>query len=395
MGSNGRSDSVVSGDGRFLYVLTTGFDASAAIPDCSREMTITAFRVETGGSLTPLPGLGGFPPGSQGIIALWPLTPGEAARSVAGVADHLITPPAAPTPVGRPPGRRRGGGPGAVGLVLGAAVSVQFGAAVAALLFPRAGVAGVVTLRLVIAAVVLLALCRPRLHGHDRADWLLIGGFGAALAGMNTLIYQAIERIPLGAAVTLEVLGPLVLSVVAARRAVSWLWALLALAGVILLGRGGVEGLDLVGVGFALGAAAMWAAYILLSARTGHRFPQADGLALAMGVAAVMTLPLGVAVAGATLLNPVTLGLGAAVAALSSVLPYTLEMLALRRMPTATFAILMSLGPAIAAVAGYLILDQTFTTSQSLAIALVITASIGAVHTTPARPTAARNTTNQ
>lgn len=280
-------------------------------------------------------------------------------------------------------------------MVLGGALSVQFGAAVAALLFPRAGVAGVVTLRLVIAAVVLLGVCRPRLRGHDRADWLLIGAFGAALAGMNTLIYEAIERIPLGAAVTLEVFGPLVLSVVAARRAMSWLWALLALSGVLLLGRGGLNDLDLVGVGFALGAAAMWAAYILLSARIGHRFPEADGLALAMTVAAVVTLPLGIATAGAVLLDPVTLGLGVAVAALSSVLPYTLEMLALRRMPTATFAALMSLGPAIAAIAGYLILHQTLTLTQGVAITLVVAASIGAVRSTPAQPTLATDIDGQ
>ncbi|HKN98005.1 MAG TPA: EamA family transporter, partial [Pseudonocardiaceae bacterium] len=124
----------------------------------------------------------------------------------------------------------------AVGFVLGGALSVQFGAAVAALLFPRAGVAGMVTLRLTIAAAVMLLVCRPRLRGHRRADWLLVAGFAVALAGMNTLIYHAIQRIPLGPAVTLEVLGPLTLSVVATRRAASWLWAGLALAGVFLLG---------------------------------------------------------------------------------------------------------------------------------------------------------------
>lgn len=264
-------------------------------------------------------------------------------------------------------------------MVLGAAVSVQFGAAVAALLFPRVGVAGVVTLRLVIAAMVLLVVCRPRLRGYDRGDWLSIIGFGAALAGMNTLIYEAIDRIPLGAAVTLEVLGPLVLSVIAGRWPTSWLWALLALGGVVLLGQGASSGLDMIGVGFALAAAVMWAAYILLSARTGQRFPKADGLALAMTVAAVMTLPLGLAATGTSLLDPATIGLGAAVAALSSVVPYTLEILALRRMPTATFAVLMSLGPAIAAAAGFLALGQSLSLLQILAVGLVVAASGGAV----------------
>lgn len=278
----------------------------------------------------------------------------------------------------------RGGGAGAVGLVLGGALSVQFGAAVAALLFPRAGVSGVVTLRLVIAAAVLLAVCRPRPRGYGRRDWLLIGGFGTALAGMNTLIYEAIDRIPLGAAVTLEVLGPLALSVIAGRRPTRWLWALLALCGVVLLQGGGVHGLDLGGVGFALGASVMWAAYILLSARTGRRFPRADGLALAMTAAAVLTLPLGVATAGSALFDPVTLGLGAAVAGLSSVLPYTLELLALRRMPTSTFAVLVSLGPAIAAVAGLLVLGQSLAAGQVAAIVLVVVASAGAVRTSAA-----------
>ncbi len=265
--------------------------------------------------------------------------------------------------------------------MLSGALSVQFGAAVAALLIPRAGVTGVLTLRLVIAAMALLAGCRPRFRGYSRADWLLMAGFGAVLASMNMLFYAAIERLPLGLAVTLEVLGPLVLSVLAARRAASWLWALLALAGVLLLGRGNLDRLDAAGVCCALGAGTMWAAYILLNARTGRRFRRADGLALAMAVAALLTLPLGVASAGTALLKPVTVGLAAAVALLSSVTPYTLELLALRRMPTATFAVLTSLGPAIAAVAGYLVLRQALTVIEGLAITLVVTASIGAVRT--------------
>ena len=306
------------------------------------------------------------------------------------VTNVLIPAPAAPG--SRPQGRSQ---VGAAGLVLGGALSVQSGAAIAALLFPRAGVAGVVTLRLTIAAAGLLAACRPRLRGHSRGDWLLIAGFGTVLASLNTLFYEAIDRIPLGLAVTLEVLGPLVLSVVAARRAASWLWAVLALGGVLLLGRSSLDHLNLAGVCFALGAGTMWATYILLSARTGRRFPKADGLALAMAVAALVTLPLGVASTGTALLNPLTLGLGAAVAALSSALPYTLELLALRRMPTATFAVLMSLGPAIAAIAGYLILNQALTLTEALAIGLVIAASIGAVRTATARRRPGRSGRNQ
>ncbi|MFD4897409.1 DMT family transporter [Streptomyces sp. NPDC058411] len=278
---------------------------------------------------------------------------------------------------GRPGARRAALGP--VALVVAGGLSVQFGAAVAVLLMPKAGALGVVSLRLAAAALVLLVVCRPKLRGHSRADWGTVLAFGVAMGGMNTLFYQAVDRIPLGAAVTLEVLGPLVLSVVASRRLVNLLWAVLALGGVVLLSGGGFDRLDPVGAVYALSAGAMWAAYIVFSARTGRRFPQADGLALAMVVAAVLSLPLGIMESGSKLLVPSTLGLGAAVALLSSVLPYTLELMALRRLPAPTFAILMSLEPAIAATAGFLLLDQALSTTDALAIALVIGASMGAV----------------
>ncbi|MEU2899143.1 EamA family transporter [Streptomyces sp. NPDC006967] len=301
-------------------------------------------------------------------------TPSATTPSTAPGTGHAP----APTPDGVPRGR---GSLGPVGLVLAGGVSVQFGGALAVTLMPRAGALGVVTLRLLVAAVVLMVLCRPKLRGHSRADWGTVIVFGVAMAAMNGLFYQSVARIPLGPAVTLEVLGPLTLSVLASRRAVNLVWAALALAGVFLLGGGGFSSLDPLGVAFALGAGAMWAAYIVFSARTGRRFPQADGLALAMGVAAVLFLPLGVAESGTKLLDPTILALGAAVAVLSSVLPYTLELLALRRLPASTFAILMSLEPALAAAAGFLILDQALSTTEAAAIALVIAASMGAVRT--------------
>ncbi|MFH8800420.1 EamA family transporter [Streptomyces sp. NPDC017936] len=286
---------------------------------------------------------------------------------------------AAATGTGSAPGRRGSLGP--VGLVLAGGVSVQFGGALAVTLMPRAGALGVVALRLLVAAVVLLVVCRPRLRGHSRADWGTVVVFGVTMAAMNGLFYQAVARIPLGPAVTLEVLGPLALSVLASRRAVNLVWAGLALVGVFLLGGGGFGDLDPAGAAFALGAGAMWAAYIVFSARTGRRFPQADGLALAMAVGALLFLPLGLAESGAKLADPVTLGLGASVALLSSVLPYTLELLALRRLPASTFAILMSLEPAIAATAGFLVLGQALSVMEAAAIALVVAASMGAVRT--------------
>jgi inner membrane transporter RhtA len=268
---------------------------------------------------------------------------------------------------------------GAVGLVVVGLICQEVGASFAVLLFPSVGAIGMVSLRLAFSAIVLLAIARPRLRGHGRNHWLTVIAFGLALALMNALFYEALARVPLGATITIEVLGPLVLSVVMSRRASSWLWAVLAFAGVVILSRGSFGDLDPVGVAFAFGAAAMWAAYILLSARTGARFPRLDGLAIAMTVGAIVTVPFGIATAGPVIFQPGILLLGAAVALLSSTIPYTLELVALRRLPSATFSILMSLSPAIATTAGFLILGQTFTGVAFLAIGLVITASIGAV----------------
>ena len=303
------------------------------------------------------------------------------------IPSTSTTAPVATAPVAAAPRRF-----GPVGLVLAGGISVQFGGALAVTMIPRAGALGVVTLRLLVAAVVLLVVCRPSLRGHSRTDWGTVVVFGVTMAAMNGLFYQSLARIPLGPAVTLEVLGPLALSVLTSRRALNAVWAGLALAGVFLLGGGGFSSLDPVGVAFALGAGAMWATYIVFSARTGRRFPQADGLALAMVVAAVVFLPLGIAESGTKLLNPVTIGLGSGVAVLSSVLPYTLELLALRRLPASTFAILMSLEPAIAATAGFLILHQALSVSEALAIGLVIGASMGAVRTQVGRGKAQRET---
>jgi inner membrane transporter RhtA len=271
-------------------------------------------------------------------------------------------------------------------MVLVSACSVHSGSAVAATLFPRIGAGPVVAIRLVVGAIVLLALCRPALRGRSRHDWLVVATFGVALAGMNTVFYEGIKRVPLGPAVTIEVLGPLVLSVVAARRRSAWLWAGLALAGVVLLGRGGFGRLDPVGVALILVAAVLWASYIVLSSRAGSRFAGAEGLALAMMVAGVLSLPLGIAGAGPALHDRGAVALGCLVALMSSVLPYSLELFALRRLQTATFAVLMSLGPAIAACAGWLILHQALTWTEAAAIVLVIAASIGAVQSATPYP---------
>ncbi|MFK8911187.1 EamA family transporter, partial [Streptomyces sp. YS-3] len=183
-------------------------------------------------------------------------SPQTAAEPTATAAATVSTPEAAG---GLRTARGRGAALAPVALVVSAGISVQFGSAVAVMLMPRAGAAGVVTLRLAAAALVLLVLCRPKLRGYRRADWGTVVAFGAAMAGMNGLFYQAVDRIPLGTAVTLEVLGPLALSVLASRRLVNFVWAGLALAGVALLGSGGGDGfgsMDLAGAAFALGASA-------------------------------------------------------------------------------------------------------------------------------------------
>jgi inner membrane transporter RhtA len=278
---------------------------------------------------------------------------------------------------------------GSASLVVAGLALQEVGASFAVNLFPAVGALGVVSLRLGFSAIILIAVCRPSLRGHDRRSWATVVGFAVALGGMNLLFYEALARIPLGATVTIEVLGPLAVSVITGRRLSGWLWAALAFAGVVLLSQGSFGHLDPIGVLYAFGAAAMWAAYILLSARTGRHFPRFDGLAIAMAIAAVLALPFGVAITGPSLFEPGILLLGAAVALLSSTLPYAFELLALRRLPAATFSILMSLAPAIATIAGLVILGQEFTPVAAVAITLVIVASIGAVRSarqTPAEP---------
>jgi len=273
----------------------------------------------------------------------------------------------------------RGGTSPAILLVIAGLACQEVGASLAVLLFPQVGPLGMVMLRLVFSALVLLLIARPRVRGHSQRDWTSVALFGLVLALMNSLFYLALERLPLGVTVTIEVLGPLVLSIVAAHRASAWLWALLALAGVVALGGGGWDRLDPLGVLFALGAAGSWAFYILASARVGRAFPKLDGLALAMTVGALLSLPFGIVDAGAALLRIEIVALGAAVAVLSSTIPYAFELIALRRLPAAAFAILMSLAPATASLAGFIFLGQHMTWLEIAGIALVIAASIGAV----------------
>ena len=278
------------------------------------------------------------------------------------------------------PAGRAGASPlPAVALVVAGLVCQEVGASIAVLLFPQAGPLGMVLLRLGFSAVILLAVTRPGVRGHSRRDWAAVAVFGVVLATMNGLFYLALERLPLGVTVTIEVLGPLTLSIIAAGRARAFVWAGLALAGVVALAGGGWDRLDGLGVAFALGAAAMWALYILSSARVGAAFAKLDGLAWAMVIGALVAVPFGVVDAGAALLRPDVLALGAAVALLSSTLPYAFELIALRRLAASAFAVLMSLAPAIAALAGFVLLGQHLSWPEAAGIALVIVASVGAI----------------
>ena len=263
-------------------------------------------------------------------------------------------------------------------LVLGAISSVQFGAALAKTLFDEIGAGGTVFVRVLFAALVLALIWRPRVAGLGRREGLLAVLFGLTLAGMNLAFYSALDRIPLGITVTLEFVGPLGVAVVGSRGALDLLWVGLAAAGILLLSDFGTTDLDGLGVALALFAGCLWAAYILLSARVGRVFPGGSGLALAMVVAAVLLCPVGVADAGADLFVPWILAAGAAVAILSSVIPYSLELEALRRIPPGVFGVLMSLEPAVAALAGFVVLGEELVPRELVAILLVVAASAGA-----------------
>ncbi|GLZ32356.1 threonine transporter RhtB [Lentzea sp. NBRC 105346] len=267
-------------------------------------------------------------------------------------------------------------------LVLLGIVTVQVGAAFAKQLFSLVGATGTVTLRLVFAAVVLLLIWRPALR-LDRRTWTVIVAYGVVLGTMNLSFYLALDRIPLGAAVTIEFLGPLSVAVFGSRRWLDGLWVVLAATGVVLLTRVN-GGLVWSGVLFALGAAACWAAYILLAAKLGSKTSDGKGLALAMVFGSLVALPFGVATGGTALLDPVVLVVGLVVALMSSVIPYSLELQALRKMPPRVFGILMSVEPAVAALAGLVVLGERLEPIQWAAIACVVVASIGA--TRSARP---------
>jgi inner membrane transporter RhtA len=273
----------------------------------------------------------------------------------------------------------------AAALALGSIVSVQCGSALATTLFDSVGPRGAVALRSAFGALALLALARgrlPKLRGAGRRDVVL---FGFALAGINLLFYAALDRLPLGIAVTLEFVGPLGVAVFGSRRRRDLIWALLAAAGIVLLSDGG-GGIDPLGAALALGAGGFWALYILQSDRVGSRYPGLGAAAISAAIAAALLAPLGIAQGGGELLTPTSLSVGLAVGVLSSAIPCAFEMEALRRLPRAVFGVLMSLEPAVATTIGFLVLSQDLALVEVVAIALVVIACAGALRSAATPP---------
>jgi len=269
----------------------------------------------------------------------------------------------------------------AVAMVLGSITSIQFGAAVATGLFDEVGALGVTFLRVLISTLLLLAIWRPSFR-LSRGDMGYAALFGIVLSGMNLSFYEAIDRIPLGIAVTFEFVGPLGVALVTSHRRRDLIWVAMAAAGIVLLSGGiGHEGIEALGVVLALVAGVFWGCYILLGKKLGERFQGGEGLAVSMVLASVICAPFGLIDGGSSLAEGSVLLTGLAVAVLSTALPLSLEMEALRRLPSHVFGVMMSLEPAMAATVGFLVLSQDLAAAQVLAIALVVSASAGALWT--------------
>ena len=270
-------------------------------------------------------------------------------------------------------------------LLLIAMASIQTGASLAKGLFPAVGAQGTTTLRLVFASLIMLVILRPwraRLTPRSLRTVII---YGIALGGMNFLFYMSLRTVPLGIAVALEFTGPLAVALLGSRKAIDFLWVILAAIGLLLLIPVGASSahLDLAGAGYALGAGVCWAAYILFGQKAGGD-NGVQTAALGVMIAAIVIAPIGIVHAGAALFDPMLIPVALAVAVLSTALPYSLEMIALTRMPARTFGTLASLEPVFAAVSGLIFLQEMLTLVQWLAIGAIIVASIGATLSSPA-----------
>ena len=265
--------------------------------------------------------------------------------------------------------------------MLFAIISVQSGAAIAKTLFPAIGAAGTASLRIGISAIILFVVYRPNLFKFTPNQLKIVIPYGLSLGAMNLIFYLAIERIPIGLSVTLEFIGPLVVAVMGSKRLIHYLWVLLAAAGIVLIAPWSNDGIDLLGVLFALLAGALWAAYIVLGAKVSKIMKGGEAVATGMLFASVLIVPFGILENGLNNLTPTFLYLGIALALLSSAIPFTLEMKALGQLPTRTFSILMSLEPAAASICAFIFLQEYLTFNEILAVVFVVIASVGSTIT--------------
>lgn len=265
--------------------------------------------------------------------------------------------------------------------VLLAIISVQCGAAIAKTLFPTIGAAGTASLRIGISALILFAVYRPNLKKITAQQWKIVIPYGLSLGAMNLIFYMAIERIPIGLAVTLEFIGPLLVAVLGSKRLIDYCWILLAGAGIVLIAPWSNDRIDSLGVIFALIAGALWGAYIILGGKISKIMNDGDAVTTGMLFASLLILPFGFYENGLSNLTPQLLGLGTALALLSSAIPFTLEMKALGQLPARTFSILMSLEPAAASLCGLIFLQEHLNFYEILAVLFVIIASVGSTLT--------------
>jgi inner membrane transporter RhtA len=265
--------------------------------------------------------------------------------------------------------------------VLLAIISVQCGAAIAKTLFPALGAAGTASIRIGVSALILLLAYRPNLKQITVQQWKIVIPYGLSLGAMNLVFYFAIERIPIGLAVTLEFIGPLLVAIIGSRRIVDYLWVLLAAAGIVLIAPWTNSRIDTLGVLFALLAGALWAAYIVLGGKISKIMNSGQAVSTGMLFAALLILPFGFYENGLINLTPKLFGMGIALALLSSAIPFTLEMKALGQLPPRTFSILMSLEPAAASICAFIFLQEKLNLYELLAVVCVVVASAGSTLT--------------
>jgi len=265
--------------------------------------------------------------------------------------------------------------------VLLSIISVQCGAAIAKGLFPEIGAAATASLRIGLSAIILLAAFRPNLTKLNAKQWKYVILYGLSLGAMNMVFYMAIERIPIGLGVTLEFVGPLLLAIFSSKKAIDFIWIVLAAIGIALIAPWTSNGLNLTGVLLALLAGGFWAAYIILGGRISKIMKGGEAVAVGMLFATLLILPFGIFSGGLNQLSLKLLGLGASLALLSSAIPFTLEINALKQLPARTFSILMSLEPAMAALAAFVFLQEYLSLTECIAVACVVIASAGSAIT--------------